>query len=119
MKKLLFLCLFLVGCNNGFNALRDLDTYQKNDVCKTYIAAQFGQLPGIMNIGDKLKMSGAYAVEVFYNRPFDDQSFSYLCYLSPKAVVWATYENGNIGRWRIEDKFDVFIEDNTITIGKR
>jgi hypothetical protein len=81
----------------------DLSGSAKIDLCKKYIASEFGRPLSSMRSG--LVTRGLnFFVEISYTRRSDNSIWKNLCNISNNEISWASVDNyGNTGRWRHED----------------
>jgi hypothetical protein len=82
---------------------QDLSRSTKIDLCKKYIASEFGRPLSSMRSGSVTQDSGFF-VEISYTRRSDNSSWKNVCHISNDEILWASVDNyGNAGRWRHED----------------
>jgi hypothetical protein len=97
---IIFFAIF--GGQSGYDD-QDLSRSTKIDLCKKYIASEFGRPLSSMRSGSVTQDSGFF-VEISYTRRSDNSNWKNVCHISNNEILWASVDDyGNAGRWRYED----------------
>ncbi|PKG97662.1 zinc ribbon domain-containing protein [Paraglaciecola sp. MB-3u-78] len=92
----------IFGGQSGYDD-QDLSRSTKIDLCKKYIASEFGRPLSSMRSGSVTQDSGFF-VEISYTRRSDNSNWKNVCHISNNEILWASVDSyGNTGRWRYED----------------
>lgn len=111
-----YIVLTIVGSffSNGDNdsAKPSFSTADKTQLCKKYIAGQFGRSVSSMKVKvTHVDSAGGFFAEIYYRRPSDNTRWGNTCHIYDKTILWAALNaDGSLGRWRYEDEKKIYFE---------
>lgn len=83
---------------------KKLTILQQKKVCEAYIAKVLGKSRAIMRSEVLKEEYGNSFIKVYYTRSSDNTKWETVCTYQKDILLWASLNNGELGRWRHEEE---------------